>query len=106
HQMISTLKTAALVLFAVLSGCSWVMQGTSQEVEFSSEPDGATFTLNGKTETTPAKIAVPKSDYTLTCQREGFKDADVELRRKVNPWFYGSIAMGAIASVVDLATGS
>jgi hypothetical protein len=82
------------------------MQGTSQEVEFSSEPDGATFTVNGKTETTPAKISVPKNDYTFTFQREGFKDAEFELRRKLNPWFYGSIAMGVLASTFDIATGA
>ena len=93
-------------LIVALSGCSWVMQGTSQEVEFSSEPDGATFVVNGKTETTPAKIEVPKNDYTITFQREGFKDSEFELRRKVNPWFYGSIAMGAIASIIDLSTGA
>src|SRR5215831_11042340 len=94
-------RILALALVAALSGCSLVMQGTSQEVEFTSEPQGASFTLNGKTETTPAKITVPKDDYTITFQRSGFKDAEVELRRKVNPWFYGSIAMGLIASTID-----
>ncbi|MBI3857021.1 MAG: PEGA domain-containing protein [Planctomycetes bacterium] len=99
-------KLLALALAAACGGCSLVTQGTSQEVEFSSEPPGATFTVAGKTETTPAKFPVPKDDYVITFQREGYKDVEFELRRKLNPWFYGSIAMGVIASTVDIATGA
>ena len=99
-------KLLVLPLLACVGGCSLLSQGTSQEVEFMSEPPGATFTVAGRTETTPAKFPVPKNDYTITFQREGYKDVEFDLRRKLNPWFYGSIAMGLIASTIDITTGA
>jgi len=100
-------KLLILVLGAAgLGGCSLLSQGTSQEIEFTSEPPGATFTVAGRTETTPATFPVPKNDYTITFQREGYKEVEFELRRKLNPWFYGSIAMGVIAASIDMATGA
>jgi hypothetical protein len=95
-----------IVLALAVSGCSLVAQGTSQEIEFASEPEGATFTVAGRTETTPAKFAIPKNDYVITFQKEGFKDVEFDLRRKLNPWFYGSIAMGVIAATIDITTGA
>lgn len=95
-----------LPILACAGGCSLVAQGTSQEVEFTSEPAGASFTVAGRTETTPAKFSIPKNDYTITFQREGYKDVEFDLRRKLNPWFYGSIAMGLIASTIDITTGA
>lgn len=95
-----------VVAAAALGGCSLLSQGTSQEVEFTSEPPGATFTVAGRTEQTPVTFPIPKNDYTITFQREGYKDVEYELRRKLNPWFYGSIAMGVIAATIDMATGA
>jgi hypothetical protein len=51
-------------------------------------------------------VSVPKNDYTITFQREGYKDVEFDLRRKLNPWFYGSIAMGLVAATIDMATGA
>lgn len=99
-------RLPALAALAALSGCSLISQGTSQEVSFSSEPPGATFTIAGKTETTPAKVDIPKDDYVILFQREGYKDVEFDLRRKLNPWFYGSIAMGLISATIDMATGA
>ena len=99
-------KLLFLALVACLGGCSLISQGTSQEVEFNSEPEGATFTVAGQTETTPAKFTIPKNDYVITFQKEGFKDVEYDLRRKLNPWFYGSIAMGVVAATIDMATGA
>lgn len=99
-------RLLALVALATLGGCSLISQGTSQEVSFESEPPGATFTVAGKTSTTPDKFDVPKDDYIIVFQREGYKDVEFDLRRKLNPWFYGSIAMGLVAATIDLATGA
>lgn len=99
-------KLLILPILACAGGCSLVAQGTSQEIEFTSEPPGASFTVAGRTETTPAKFPVPKNDYTITFQREGYKDVEFDLRRKLNPWFYGSIAMGVIAATIDMTTGA
>lgn len=99
-------RAGALLLLALLSGCTYVVQGTSQPVTFTSEPPGASFTVAGQTATTPATLELPKDDYQISFHRGGYKDASVELRRKMSAWFIGSIAMGVIASTIDLATGA
>src|SRR6185503_13555075 len=55
---------------------------------------------------TPTKFSIPKNDYIITFQKEGYKDVQFDLRRKLNPWFYGSIAMGLIAATIDMTTGA
>jgi hypothetical protein len=93
-------------VLAALSGCTLVVQGTSQPVSFTSEPSGATFTVNGQTATTPATVELPKDDYQIAFRHPGYEDGSVELHRKMSPWFLGSIVMGVIASTIDLATGA
>ena len=72
-------RALALALLVALPGCSLVAQGTSQEVSFNSEPEGATFTVAGQTATTPKTLTVPKDDYTIIFQKDGFKESEYEL---------------------------
>jgi hypothetical protein len=99
-------RTGGLALLAALSGCTLIMQGTSQSVTFTSDPDGATVRVAGQTGTTPVTLELPKDDYQVTFHRAGFEDHSVDLRRKMSAWFFGSIAMGVIASTIDLASGA
>src|SRR5262245_37497163 len=99
-------KLLVVALCAALSGCTLVMQGTSQSVKFSSEPEGATVSVAGQTGTTPVTLELPKDDYQVSFRLDGYEDHTVELKRKLSPWFYGSIAMGIIASSIDLAFGA
>lgn len=99
-------RILAAALVAALSGCTLVMQGTSQSVTFTSEPPGATFTVAGQTAVTPATLELPKDDYQIQFKHPGYEDASVELKRKMSNWFIGSLVMGVIASSVDLATGA
>lgn len=100
------LHIASFVVLAALSGCTLVVQGTHQEVKFSSEPPGASFTVAGKTATTPATLDIPKDDYKIAFKHPGYEDANVELKRGISNWFIGSVVMGVIASTIDLATGA
>jgi hypothetical protein len=100
------LRVLAVAVIAALSGCTLIVQGTSQSVTFTSEPPGATFTVAGQTATTPATLELPKDDYQIAFRRSGYEDVSVELHRKMSAWFLGSILMGVIASSVDLATGA
>src|SRR5258706_14556611 len=83
-----------------LSGCTLVMQGTSQSVTFTSEPPGATFSVAGLTATTPATLELPKDDYQIAFRRAGYEEASVDLKRKMSNWFIGSLVMGVIASSI------
>jgi hypothetical protein len=94
------------LLLGSLSGCTLVVQGTHQPVTFTSEPPGASFSVAGQTATTPATLDIPKDDYQISFSIPGYEDASVDLKRKISNWFIGSIAMGVIASTIDLATGA
>src|SRR5262245_27741499 len=96
------LRMNGLALLAALSGCTLVMQGTSQPVHVSSDPDGATVSVAGQTGVTPVTLELPKDDYQVSFRLAGYEDHAVELKRKLSPWFYGSIAMGLVASTIDL----
>lgn len=92
-------------LFA-LSGCTLVMQGTTQDVHFKSEPAGATVRVAGQTGVTPVTLTLPKEDFDVVVKRDGYRDARVQLTRKISPWFIGSCAMGVIAAATDILAGS
>jgi hypothetical protein len=99
-------RILACLLVPLLAGCTLVMQGTSQPVTFTSEPPGATFTVAGQTATTPATLDLPKDDYQIAFQHPGYEESSFELKRKMSAWFFGSLAMGLIASSIDLASGA
>lgn len=90
-----------------LGGCTLIMQGTTQELNFTSEPAGAVFSVGGQTYTTPAlKVEVPKEDYTVVFRRPGYKEYPVELKRQTSSYFYWSLVMGLIAAGIDMITGA
>jgi hypothetical protein len=99
-------RLLGIALVAALSGCTLIVQGTSQTVTFTSEPAGATVSVGGQTGTTPVSFELPKDDYQVSFRAPGYEDHAVELKRKLSPWFIGSIFMGIIASTVDIAAGS
>ncbi len=91
---------------ALLAGCTLVMQGTTQEVHFRSEPPGALVSVAGKTGTTPVTLSLPKEDHVIDIRREGYREARVELGRRISPWFIGSVLMGVLAAGTDILAGS
>ena len=95
-----------VLLLAALSGCTWVVQGTTQDVRVVTEPPGAEVSVAGQRKTAPATFALPKEDHTVVVRREGYHEKRVALERHVSPWFIGSILMGVVGSVVDIAAGS
>ncbi|HEX7900409.1 MAG TPA: PEGA domain-containing protein [Planctomycetota bacterium] len=89
-----------------LAGCTLVMQGTTQDVTFSSEPPGATVSVAGLTGVTPVTLTLPKEDHAVDVRRDGYRDAQVVLTRKISPWFIGSCVMGVLAAGTDILAGS
>jgi hypothetical protein len=104
--MKSVIRPFSVVALAALSGCTLIMQGTSQSVTFTSEPAGATVSVAGQTGVTPVTLELPKDDYEVAFKRAGYEDRSVELRRKVSAWFIGTAAMGLVASIIDISTGA
>src|SRR5258707_3782226 len=96
-------RALAVAVIAALAGCPLVVQGTKQNVTFTSEPQGATFTVAGQTGTTPVTLELPKDDYQISFRYPGYEDASVDLKRKMSNWFIGSIVMGVISITIDLS---
>lgn len=94
------------LLLLSLTGCTLVVQGTTQEVSFTSEPPGATVVVAGQTGVTPVKLTLPKEDHAVEIRREGYRDVQLSLTRHISPWFIGSCAMGVIAAGTDILAGS
>src|SRR5262245_36017150 len=103
-MVVRSISILLAVSLAALSGCTLVMQGTSQQVTFTSEPTGAAVTVAGQSAVTPVTLDIPKEDQQITFQLDGYEDAHYELRRGVSNWFIGSCLMGVIAASIDLAT--
>lgn len=72
---------ALAVAASALGVCSCVLlfQGTSEEITVTSDPPGATVTLNnGETRVTPFTITVPrKQDLQLHFSKTGYQSADL-----------------------------
>ena len=96
----------AFILLIALSGCTLVVQGTKQKVNFNSEPEGVSFTVAGQTATTPVTLELPKDNYQIAFRHPGYEDANVELKSGISNWFIGSVCMGVISLTIDIATGA
>lgn len=94
------------VLLLGLGGCTLVVQGTMQDVTVTSEPKGATVVAGEQRGVTPVTLKLPKEEQTVLVRMEGYREARVPLTLGVSNWFIGSVAMGVVASVVDIAAGS
>jgi hypothetical protein len=103
---------------AAISGCSSIIEGTSQEIAVSTTPAGAacTLTRNGETigtvDPTPQTIVVKKRKYdiTITCKKPGFQVATAVNESGSAAWTVGNILFlptGAfIGWGIDSATGA
>jgi len=98
--------TVIALAAAALAGCSLIRHGTSQEVEFTSEPDQATFVILGRQHTTPAKLDLPKDDYRIVFSKPGYEDQEVMLTRQISGTFIWSVVLGVVAAGIDIVTGA
>lgn len=93
-----------------LNGCASIVDGNSQSVSFSSNPEGATVYLNGAAiGKTPVTISAKRKGATqpLRFSKEGHQDIEIQLISTVNPWFFGNILIGGLlGSTTDGLSGA
>lgn len=109
-----------LLLTLILSGCSTVMNGPTQDIAVTSNPPGAIVTTTTfEWIRTPGTFKLPRANSTtLTANLYGFETAKQELKCELTPWIFGN-ATGAIYPwtiigiepyialiMIDLTTGS
>lgn len=97
-------------LLIATTGCGAIFNGTRQNIQVTSAPDGArisTQPLTGEF-TTPASLSLErKNNYTLTFEREGYRPAVFQIQRHMQ----GGILLldilftGLLGVVIDAATG-
>ncbi|MEO1045468.1 MAG: hypothetical protein AAFX04_08530 [Pseudomonadota bacterium] len=108
--MKSVFSVAAVAMMAVgLGGCATVLNGTNQDVEFLSEPDGAVVELvTGQTCETPCEYELKRGhDTRVDFTKEGYKPEFVYVQSRLAGSTFGNIiAGGGIGAVVDGSNGS
>jgi len=100
---------AVLALAFAASGCATVMNGTSQPVEFQSDPSGAQIRLvNGMTCETPCRYELKRGkDNMVTITKDGYQPVDVYIQSRTGGGTFGNIlAGGIIGGVVDGSNGA
>jgi len=95
--------------FFSMQGCATIVSGKTQQVTFTSVPDGATVSVQGRAlGKTPLTVQLDKkSDQTLVFEKEGYKTLTLPLTTELDPWFWGNIILGGFfGSTTDAITGS
>jgi hypothetical protein len=93
----------------MLTGCASIVTGTSQDVSFQTQPEGATVIISGKTiGKTPLTTNLKKeSKQTVSFEKEGYKTQTMQLSTRLNSWFWGNIVIGGvIGSTTDGLSGA
>ncbi|MGH8518270.1 MAG: hypothetical protein ACREUE_12515 [Panacagrimonas sp.] len=115
------MKTVRLWVIAafVLTGCASI-QGTTQDVKVDSTPQGATVYVGVRSKktggaiakkvragVTPATVNIPRKDGVILLEKAGYAPAEVPLKTKLNPWFWGDVALLSLLSTsIDTSTGA
>jgi hypothetical protein len=98
-----------LVILLGATGCASIISGTTQEVSFHSNPEGATVTVDGKTlGSTPLAFPLKKSKYReVVFQKDGYKTLTLPMESRLNGWFWGNILFGGlVGSTTDGISGA
>jgi len=108
------LLLALVSVLATQAGCATITRGTTEEVEFISDPPGARVTLQPATVDcfTPCYLELKsKRSYFVNFELEGYEKAQVKLEAKFAgagaAGFAGNVLIGGLIGMgVDSATGA
>ncbi|MDP1995105.1 MAG: PEGA domain-containing protein [Ignavibacteria bacterium] len=92
-----------------LTGCSTIINTTTQEVELKSNPPNAKITVDGKKfGTSPQVVNIDRSgDHVIKFELDGYEPYETQLTRKMSVWFWGNALNGFIPGMtIDYFTGS
>lgn len=101
---------AILFLSSVcLCGCATILNGTSQKIPVSSEPAGATVTVDSKNVyTTPVKLRLERRrDHALVFTKDGFDTRTVNVMHVLSEAVCGNtLLFGPLGWVFDIFAGT
>ena len=91
-----------------LTACATMMHGSSQDVGISSNPTGATVTVDNQSPGQTPYIAhlSRKDNHVVKLDLAGYAPAELTLTRKTSGWVWGNIVFGGLIGLaVDAMTG-
>lgn len=103
------LHLALVALILLLSACATVKHGPRQLVTISSDPPGATATIEpgGQRVATPAEVELDrKNDYRVRFELAGHATRELVLGRDQSAAMAGNAPIGMIGFAVDATTGA
>lgn len=92
-----------------ISGCATIIDGTTQNITFNSQPNGVKIFVNGaQIGVTPLTTQIKRSkDTIILAQKAGYQDQQIQLQTKLNTYFWGNIICGGVyGSTTDYASGA
>ncbi len=107
------MKKVVLMMIAftvlVFTSCATILSGTSDEIRFDSDPEGASIMLDGlKLGKTPATVSIKRPGFgnkEITLKLDGYEDRTFMLQKEFN-----TMAICNLASwpgwVIDIVTGT
>ena len=93
----------------LLSNCATIFKGTSEEVNFNSEPQKAEVFVNGQSMgVTPIALKLEsKKTYTIEFRKDGYKSKTYNITNHVGAgWIILDVLAGLVGVIVDAATGA
>jgi len=93
---------------AVVLACATIMHGSSQEVGISSQPTGATITVDGQPAgNTPVTAKLSRKDiHRVAITLTGYQPFEITTTRKTSGWVWGNILFGGLIGLaVDAISG-
>ncbi|MBC7951639.1 MAG: PEGA domain-containing protein [Rhodospirillaceae bacterium] len=107
----------SLAIVAVMTGCSAIIEGTTQILTFNTSPQGANCALTREglpigNVTTPGRLSIEKTKHNIqvVCSKEGYEDSTMMVKSDTAGATFGNAvlgtAMGGVGWAVDSASGA
>lgn len=100
--------TSGIALVILLSGCGTLKHGSTQQIDISSNPPGATVVVDGTEHgITPVTLELPRrTNHTISVSLAGYQNFQIIVDRKWSKWAIGNILLGGpIGLIIDHSTG-
>ena len=101
----------ALIISLAVSatGCATILNGTSQKIQVTSEPSGATVKVDEEKEySTPVRLRLERRrDHALVFTKEGYRAETVKMMHVLSEVVCGNILLGGLLGwIFDIFAGT
>jgi len=97
------------LLVGVLSACATIVDGNTEHITLTSEPEGATVIFDGKVigKTPLTTVVKDSSNPTLSFELDGYQSFTTTFDSSINPIFLGNLIIGGVfGTTTDAASGA